>query len=70
MPHWARGESADGVLRSLSTDGSEVTYQFGCAHDARLIFVDGGMAHVAPERYQLLELDQRQPLPRSSSRPA
>lgn len=59
---WVRGEPAgDGPLRSLTTDGAEVSYQAGLAPGAALVFLDGGMSHSPPERYQLLDLDRLAP---------
>jgi hypothetical protein len=66
-PEWIDGAPArDGVIRSLSVDGERVTYRHGAHADARLYFLDCGMAHVAPEHYELFDLDARAPL----SRPA
>ncbi len=65
MPRWSPDDRPqDGPLRSLTVGGADVTYQLGCAADARLFFTDGGMSHAAPDRYELLDLDRRQPLPR------
>ncbi len=61
MPRWCEPGGQDGPLRSLTITGDAVRYQLGCADDARLLFLDGGMRHVAPEAYQLLDLDRRQP---------
>lgn len=63
MPSWCVDESgADGPLRSLTVRGDSVRYGRGCETDARLYFVDGGMAHASVEHYQLLDLDRRSPL--------
>ncbi|MCA9700216.1 MAG: metallophosphoesterase [Myxococcales bacterium] len=62
MPQWCREPGRDGPLRSLSilpSDGGEtVSYGLGTADQARLLFIDGGMYHVAIEAYELLDLDR------------
>lgn len=64
MPGWSPpGPAVDGPLRSLVV-GDSVRYQLGVHDDARLVFTDGGMSHAAPNAYQLLDLDRRQPLVR------
>lgn len=64
---WADGAAPrDGVIRSLSVEGTRVRYRHGAHADARLYFLDCGMSHVAPDDYELFDLDTRAPL----SRPA
>jgi hypothetical protein len=67
MPGWTDGAPAvDGPLRALSVEGETVRYAVGTPGDARLFFLDAGMNHVEPERYELFDLERRQPLqPRS-----
>ena len=65
MPAWGPPEPGlDAVLRSLAVRGESVEYAPTCMPDARLYFTDGGMLHSAPEAYQLLDLDARQPFGR------
>lgn len=60
MPAWCDDEQAgDGPLRSLLVEGEAPRYVTGCAPGARLLFLDGGMAHAPVERYELLDLDAR-----------
>lgn len=62
---WARDAApVDGPIRSLRVRGDDVDYARGAMTDARLYFLDGGMLHVAPERYELFDLDARAPLSR------
>ncbi len=62
LKRWSDGAAAeDGPLRSLSFRGQKLHYGAGVAADATMIFVDAGMSHADPERYQLLNLDTRQP---------
>jgi len=65
---WVQGAPAgDGPLRSLTSTGTDVTYRAGVVPGASLVFLDGGMSHSLPERYQLLDLDRlapAEPLPR------
>ena len=63
LGEWATGEPDPGKLRHLVSDGQEVVYQIGelptlsgQRHEARLIFVDGGMSRVPREHYQVFEL--------------
>lgn len=56
------GPAVDGPLRTLRIAGNEVEYRARCLSDARLYFLDGGMAHTSVEAYQLLDLDTRLPL--------
>ncbi|MBL8912963.1 MAG: metallophosphoesterase [Archangium sp.] len=57
---WADATPArDGVIRSLSVEGENVRYRHGAHADARLYFLDCGMSHVAPESYELFDLDAR-----------
>lgn len=68
MPEWSElPAAADGPIRSLRIDGERVRYLNHAHHDARLFFVDGGMFHTAPERYELFDLDTRKPV--TSRRP-
>ena len=58
------GESHDGVLRHLVTDGTTVHYHLGVprsvsAHAAVLLFTDGGMRESPLESFQLFDLDTR-----------
>jgi hypothetical protein len=62
MPAWCEPGAADGPLRSLTVDGDAVRYQPGCAADARMIFIDGGMLHASIDAYELFDLDARQPM--------
>jgi hypothetical protein len=63
MPAWATATAAgDGPLRCLTVDGEVVSYRAGLEPGARLTFIDGGMLHTTPERYQLLDLDAFTPL--------
>lgn len=65
MPAWSDGATAlDGPLRSMRVAGGRPEYAAGCAEDARMYFLDNGMAHAAVEQYQLFDLDRRRPLPR------
>ncbi len=67
LKRWTDGAPAeDGPLRSLSFRGQSLHYQAGITPDATMIFLDAGMSHADPERYQLLNLDTRQ----SSEKPA
>lgn len=60
---WATdAESIDGPLRALQIDGDAVRYARGTPPGARLYFLDGGMLHIAPERYELFDLDDRRAL--------
>lgn len=68
---WADGSApADGPLRALCVEGETARYVVGTPREARLYFLDAGMNHVAPERYELFDLDRRQPLatPQPSSK--
>lgn len=52
----------DGPLRHLVTDGTLVRYARGLpdgidAARATVLYLDGGMLHAPPERYELLDLD-------------
>ncbi len=59
---WVRDSAPmDGPIRSLNIDGEAVRYARGTSPDARLYFLDGGMAHTAPENYELFDLDTREP---------
>jgi hypothetical protein len=63
MPAWCEKVAAgDGPLRSLRITGDQVEYVNSCRDDARLYFIDAGMLHTSPERYQLFDLDRRRPL--------
>ncbi|MBE2254053.1 MAG: metallophosphoesterase [Myxococcus sp.] len=65
MPQWSpAGPPTDGPLRSLRVEAGGVRYAAECLPDARLFFTDGGMSHVNPDRYELLDLDARAPLAR------
>lgn len=60
MPHWSVDEpTGDGPLRSLIVGPDATRYQPGCDSEARLFFLDGGMAHANIETYQLFDLDRR-----------
>jgi hypothetical protein len=54
--------AGDGTLRCLAVEGDVVRYRPGLEPQARLTFIDGGMMHTTPERYQLLDLDAFTPL--------
>jgi len=74
MPRWSEaGPALDGPLRHLFTDGDSVRYARGVpapeawveqlsGRAAHMLFTDGGMNHVPPARYELLDLDARQAL--------
>jgi hypothetical protein len=63
MPEWTDGARAqDGPLRSMRLTGGRPHYAAGCVEDARMYFLDNGMAHAKVEEYQLLDLDRRGPL--------
>jgi hypothetical protein len=52
----------DGPLRHLVTDGHDVRYRRGLPERidlslATMLFLDGGMNHTTPDRYEILELD-------------
>lgn len=59
MPHWSdpAEKDTDGPLRSLLVDDAGIRYRRGVHKGAALVFLDGGMQHVAPDRYELLDLD-------------
>lgn len=60
---WVRNAAPeDGPIRSLRVDGEAVHYARGVTSDARLYFLDGGIVHTTPERYELFDLDARAPL--------
>lgn len=71
MPAWSDpGPARDGPLRHLWSNGRAVRYARGLPDDsaragqaageaALLYFADGGMNHVAPELYELFDLDRR-----------
>ncbi len=63
MPRWVTddGSTPEGALRHLRVHDGQVRYASSLAAQPRgaaaeLIFCDGGMSHVPPERYALLEL--------------
>ena len=59
---WADGKPPrDGPLRALRIDGDGVRYAVGTPADARLFFLDAGMNHTSPQRYELVDLDLRRP---------
>lgn len=63
LGEWADGAApVDGPIRSLRIDAGAVRYQSGVLDDARLYFLDCGMSHTRPERYELFDLDARRPL--------
>lgn len=67
LEDWADAAVAgDGPLRALRIDGDVVRYARGTPADARLYFLDGGMIHTTPDRYELFDLDARAPLQPSS----
>lgn len=51
-----------GLIRGMHVGDQFVQYRVGCEDHDALIFLDGGMNHVPPEEYQLLDLELRQPL--------
>lgn len=53
--------SVDGPIRSLRVVGDEVEYRSRCMSDARLYFLDGGMAHTSVRDYQLFDVVNRMP---------
>ncbi len=62
MPQWCVPLAAgDGPLRSLRTSPDGVRYEKGVSAEASLIFIDGGLAHTTPSRYELLDLETRAP---------
>lgn len=64
---WAEpGAPIDGPLRALSIEGERVHYESGTPPGARLYFLDAGMNHVEPARYELFDLQCRQPFQPSS----
>jgi len=60
---WTDGEPPqDGILRHLVTDGAMVRYARGLPErvdpsKATMLFLDAGMNHVAPEKYDVFRLD-------------
>lgn len=62
LREWHDGASPlDGPLRHLATDGGDVLYRRGVPvrwekKVAGMIFLDGGMSHVDPSAYELLDL--------------
>lgn len=65
MPDWHDGAAAaDGVVRSLVTDGREVFYQHGVRRGgsghAALWLLDAGMQHLPDGAAPLLDLDRRE----------
>ncbi|MGV3625651.1 MAG: metallophosphoesterase [Archangium sp.] len=63
LGRWVRDSSPlDGAIRSMRIVGEEVEYARGTYDDARLYFLDGGMNHIAPEKYELFDLDARSAL--------
>lgn len=62
-PDWHDGSKAeDGPLRHLVTDGTHVRYARGLPDEidrsrATVLYLDGGMLHAPPDRYELLDLD-------------
>ncbi|MFO0597238.1 MAG: metallophosphoesterase [Myxococcaceae bacterium] len=67
LKDWAdAAPAADGPLRSLEiSDDGGVRYRAGTHPGARLYFLDAGMSHVSPQRYELFDLDARAPLTRT-----
>jgi hypothetical protein len=62
LGEWAdQSPAADGPIRQLTVDGSNVRYARGCSKDAALLFIDGGMSHANVADYQLLDLELLQP---------
>ena len=60
---WGDGATpVDGPIRSLRVEAETVRYETGAMTDARLYFLDCGMSHTKPERYELFDLDARRPL--------
>jgi hypothetical protein len=63
LPDWTDGaEAREGLLRHLRTDGNAVAYAHGLPAEprpgeARILFLDAGMAHTDPARYPLYDLD-------------
>lgn len=63
LGEWADGAApVDGPIRSLRVDGETVRYEAGALTNARLYFLDCGMSHTKPDRYELFDLDARRPL--------
>jgi len=63
MAPWAKGEPADGELRTLVVEEDRVVYEAGIGKGAsRIVFTDGGMNRTDPSRYALLDLDRMAPL--------
>jgi hypothetical protein len=62
MGRWTgpRAPPVYGQLRGLSRSGDEVRYHVGLEDSDTLIFIDGGMNHVPPEKYQLFDIQLRQ----------
>jgi hypothetical protein len=54
-----------GPIRGLRLGDTSVSYRVGCEPRDALIFLDGGMNHVAPAAYQLFDLKTRQPFARA-----
>jgi len=60
---WAEpGPPVFGRIRGLKLEGEQVRYRLGCEDGDALIYVDGGMSHVEPAQYELLDLRRRQPM--------
>lgn len=59
---WADSEAPiDGPLRSLRVEGETVRYARGTHPQARLYFLDAGINYLGTQRYELFDLDRRQP---------
>jgi hypothetical protein len=63
LPRWSdpSEKDADGPLRSLHVDDGGIRYRRGVEPGAAMLFLDGGMQHVAADRYELLDLDTMAP---------
>ncbi len=60
---WAKpGPFVYGRIRSLKLEGEAVHYDLGCEDGDAMIFLDGGMNHVDPSKYELFDLRRRQPM--------
>lgn len=63
LGQWAgpRRPPVYGELRGLTRTGDAVRYHVGLEETDTLLFLDGGMSHVPPEKYQLFDVQLRQP---------
>jgi Calcineurin-like phosphoesterase len=59
---WTDGAPArDGPIRTLRLENGGLCYGHGVSGTPVLYFLDGGMNHIEPERYELFDLDLRAP---------